>query len=94
MPINTVRPYHQKCLTPEKRHKLTLSRAETAGLTIRDIHCPYCGLLVDRVFSDVTGHKMVYCRKCKAEYPVNLGYFRRHKQKHGYRGFHYPRQKR
>ena len=94
MPVSTVRAYHQKCLTAEKSHKLTLSHTEIVGLALRDIHCPYCGLLVDRVFSDVTGHKMVYCRKCKAEYPVNLGYFRRQHQCSKYRGFHGLRQKR
>ena len=44
---------------------------------MRDINCPFCGYLVERVFSDISGHKMIFCKKCKEEYPVNLGYFRR-----------------
>ena len=92
--MNTVKMHRQTSVSKDNLYKLRLSRCETEGLSLRDIRCPYCGYLVERVFSDVTGHKMVHCRKCKKEYPVNLGYFRRHKQKHGYRGFHYPRQKR
>ncbi len=61
----------------EDLRKLGDSRREAAGLTLREIHCPYCGFLVEKVFSDATGHKMVYCRKCKTEYPINLGYFRK-----------------
>jgi len=34
-------------------------------------YCPYCGYLVERVFSDITGHKTVFCKKCKEEYPAN-----------------------
>ena len=61
--------------------KLRASRKEAALLTLREVRCPYCGFLVDKVFSDITGHKMVYCRKCKVEYPINLGYFRRMKNR-------------
>lgn len=81
--MNQVRAYHQKNeMSPEVRRKLNNSRQETQALTLRDINCPYCGFLVERVFSDITGHKMIYCKKCKEEYPVNLGYFRRMKQWH------------
>lgn len=66
-------------ITPDKSRKLSASRKEAAALTLREIRCPYCDFLVEKVFSDVTGHKMVYCRKCKTEYPINLGYFRRMK---------------
>lgn len=79
--MTQVRTYHQKQEPPpEVRHKLSCSLQETLKLTLRDINCPYCGYLVERVFSDITGHKMVFCKKCKEEYPVNLGYFRRMKQ--------------
>lgn len=64
-------------LSPDTSRKLSASRREAAALTLREIRCPYCDFLVEKVFSDVTGHKMVYCRKCKMEYPINLGYFRR-----------------
>ena len=68
-------------LSPDVLHKLSVSRRESAALTLREIHCPYCGFLVEKVFSDAAGHKMVYCRKCKTEYPINLGCFRRMKPK-------------
>lgn len=71
----------QRQLPPDTSHKLSASRKEAASLTLREIRCPYCDFLVEKVFSDVTGHKMVYCRKCKSEYPINLGYFRRMKNK-------------
>lgn len=67
-------------LSAEASRKLTESRKETVTLTLREILCPYCGFLVEKVFSDVASHKMVYCRKCKVEYPMNLGYFRRMKK--------------
>ncbi len=69
----------QRPLPPEMTRKLTASRRETVSLKLREIHCPYCNFLVEKVFSDATGHKIVYCRKCKKEYPINLGYFRRMK---------------
>ncbi len=70
----------QRALPLETSRKLNASRKETVSLILREIHCPYCGFLVEKVFSDVTGHKIVYCRKCKTEYPINLGYFRRMKK--------------
>lgn len=80
--MSQVRVYHQKAeISADVQQKLRKSKAETAGLTMRDINCPLCGYLVERVFSDISGHKMVYCKKCKAEYPVNLGYFRRQKRR-------------
>ena len=92
--MNAVRAYHQSAVSEENLHKLRLSRSETEGLCLRDIHCPYCGYLVERVFSDITGHKMVFCKKCKEEYPVNLGYFRRASYQKKYDGFHFHRQHR
>jgi uncharacterized protein YbaR (Trm112 family) len=74
----TVRPRN---LSTDVSRKLTASRKETVTLTLREIRCPYCDFLVEKVFSDATGHKMVYCRKCKEEYPINLGYFRRMKNR-------------
>ena len=82
----STKPYIElSTLSEEAERKLILSQSETEGLVLREIRCPYCNFLVERVFSDVTGHKMVYCKKCKYEYPINLGYFRRQKQ---YDGFH------
>lgn len=92
--MTTARPCCHTQVSPEAVCKLRLSLSETEGLTLRDIRCPYCGYLVERVFSDVTGHKMVHCRKCKEEYPVNLGYFRRMTRRKNYDGFCYHRQHR
>ncbi len=92
--MNAVRTYHQTVVSAENLRKLQLSRSETQGLYLREIHCPYCGYLVERVFSDATGHKMVFCKKCKEEYPVNLGYFRRIRRGRIFQGFKNPRQHR
>ena len=92
--MNAVRTYHQTAVSAENLHKLQLSRSEAQELYLRGIHCPYCGYLVERVFSDVSGHKMVFCKKCKEEYPVNLGYFRRVRRGRIFQGFKTPRQHR
>lgn len=92
--MNTAQAYRQTSVSQDSLYKLRLSRSETEGLSLRDIHCPYCGYLVERVFSDATGHKMVHCRKCKEEYPVNLGYFRRVNRRKKYDAFYYHRQHR
>ena len=68
-------------LSPDVSRKLSDSRRQSAVLTLREIHCPFCSFLVEKVFSDAAGHKMVCCRKCKSEYPINLGCFRRIKAK-------------
>ena len=68
-------------LSPDVSRRLSDSRRQSAALTLREIHCPFCSFLVEKVFSDAAGHKMVYCRKCKSEYPINLGCFRRMKAK-------------
>lgn len=90
----TVRCRHTSEISTEQLHRLELSRLETANLQLREIHCPFCGFLIDKVFSDVTGHKMTFCRKCKGEYPINLGYFRRVRGRGRYDGFHCSRQHR
>ena len=69
-----------KVITPEVAEKLLKSKKETEELSMRDIHCPYCDYLIERVFSDISGHKEVYCKKCKKKYVLNLGYFRRQKE--------------
>ena len=89
-----VRSQFQSTMDKNKLYRLELSRKESAGLELREIHCPYCGFLIDKVFSDATGHKMITCRKCKGEYPINLGYFRRVKGWRRYHGFHSRRQRR
>ena len=73
--------YGDRKLSPDVSRRLSDSRRQSAALTLREIHCPFCSFLVEKVFSDAAGHKMVYCRKCKSEYPINLGCFRRMKAK-------------
>ena len=41
---------------PEVQVKLDLCKKETAGLSVREIKCPKCNFVIDRVFSDVSGH--------------------------------------
>lgn len=90
----TVKRQYQVSVSEDNLYRLKLSEEETQGLQLREIRCPYCGFLIDKVFSDATGHKMITCRKCKDEYPINLGYFRRVKRWKPYEGFRHPRQKR
>lgn len=93
--MNTaIRPQYQAAISVDQLCRLERSKEESAGLTLREIHCPYCGFLIDKVFSDATGHKMITCRKCKSEYPINLGYFRTIKRRRPYEGFHCQRQNR
>ena len=76
--MNEVRTHYcNKEMPPDILEKLKKSTQEAQDLTMRDIRCPYCGYIVDKVFSDVSGHKQVYCQKCKNQYFINLGYFRR-----------------
>lgn len=63
----------------EKRRRLELSRKESEGLTLRDIHCPYCNFIITRVFSDAGGHYLAKCQKCKRQVILNFAYFRRQK---------------
>lgn len=67
-----------KCivLTAEKTEKLARSAREADGLALRDIRCPYCGFVITRVFSDVQGHYLAKCRKCKRQTVLNFAYFR------------------
>lgn len=82
-----VRRQYQASVSVDNLYRLRLSREETQGLQLREIRCPYCGFIIDKVFSDATGHKMITCRKCKAEYPINLGYFRCVRRWKPYEGF-------
>ncbi len=57
--------------------KLILSRKEVSQLDIRDLRCPYCNFLVDRIYSDAAGHRESKCPKCKKVTVYNMAYFRR-----------------
>ena len=74
--------YLTKPLTPEIREKIRKSEAECDDLTLRDVHCPHCGYLLDRVYSDASGHRQIKCRKCKEITVMNMAYFRRVKRKY------------
>lgn len=80
--MSNVQTFRQKAeLSPDILAKLIKSKQETEYLVMRNICCPFCGFLVEKVFSDISGHKQIYCKKCKQEYIINLGYFRRQKRK-------------
>lgn len=80
--MNKVQSFRQTSeLTAVVLDKLLKSKEETEKLTTRNIYCPFCGYLVEKVFSDISGHKQVYCKKCKEEYVINLGYFRSQKRR-------------
>lgn len=64
---------------PAVQEKLNRSRMEAKALALREIRCPCCGFLVAKVYSDMTGHYLARCRKCKRELPINLAYFRKQK---------------
>ena len=70
---------YKMTLAPDVEAKLTVCVEEAEGLTMREIRCPYCGFVITRVFSDVSGHYLARCRKCKHESVLNFAYFRRQK---------------
>lgn len=86
--MGTVQHFRQtKELTTAVMENLKKSKKEADKLTIRNIYCPYCGYLVEKVFSDISGHKLVYCKKCKEEYIINFGYFRRQRYFNYFKAF-------
>ena len=48
---------------PTVQVKLELCKKETAGLSVGEIKCPKCNFVIDRVFSDVSGHFISKCPK-------------------------------
>lgn len=65
-------------LQPYLQEKLDKSQIGMEKVTMREIKCPFCNFCVDIVGSDVTsGHKLVYCRKCKRRYIISYAHFRR-----------------
>ena len=86
--MSTVQHFRQtKELSTVVMENLKKSQKEADKLTVRNIYCPYCGYLVERVFSDISGHKLVYCKKCKAEYIITFGYFRRQRYFNYFKAF-------
>lgn len=70
---------HISALSSEAQIKLEKSYIEAEGLDLRDIKCPHCKFVITRVYSDVQGHYLARCRKCKSEMVLNFAYFRRQK---------------
>lgn len=64
---------------PDIQAKLELCEREAAGLSVREVRCPKCHFVIDRVFSDVSGHFISKCPKCKSQYIMNFVYFRKQK---------------
>ena len=64
---------------PGPQRESDLCEEEAADLTLREIRCPRCNFVIDKVFSDATGHFLSKCPKCKAQYIMNFAYFRRQK---------------
>ena len=64
-------------IPPDVRRKLLQSRIEADELSQREIRCPHCGYLIQKVFSDATGHLSIKCQKCKNVSILNLAYFRK-----------------
>lgn len=63
-------------LTQEVQQRLDMSESETSELTVRDLRCPNCKFLVDKLYSDISGHIQIKCPKCKNVYILNVAYFR------------------
>ena len=66
-------------IPPDVRRKLLQSRIEADELSQREIRCPHCGFLIQKVYSDATGHLSIKCQKCKSVSVLNLAYFRKAK---------------
>lgn len=61
----------------ERQKRLDQSAKSSTNLTLRDVHCPRCGYLIIKVYSDTIGHIRPKCPKCKAVDTLDLAYFRR-----------------
>lgn len=60
-------------------HMLRESEIEVdaASLSYRDIRCPKCNFIVQKVYDDCRqGHIQAKCHKCKEILKLNLAYFR------------------
>lgn len=75
-----MRYQREKPISEEIRKKLYRSRIECSMLEKRDLRCPYCGFLIDRIYSDAAGHRESKCEKCKRITVFNMAYFRRIKR--------------
>ena len=53
---------------PRIQKLLDICEQEVLDLTLREVKCPKCNFVIDRGFSDVSGHFLSKCPKCKAQY--------------------------
>ena len=88
----TVREYKKRPVKPEVMEKLERSRIECLDLTERNLYCPYCGFLIQQLYSDASGHLKAKCPKCKMITLFNLAYFRKMKKRRSYPRFNPDRQ--
>ena len=68
-------------ISDENYKKLLLSEEETKSLKVRELRCPKCGFLIQKVYSDATGHISVKCTKCRQISIINVAYFKKLKRK-------------
>ena len=55
--------YDRPLPPPETQKKLDLCEEEAADLTLREIRCPRCNFVIDKVFSDAKGHFLSKCHE-------------------------------
>lgn len=74
------RRYEPPSPAPEVQAKLDMAARETINLSMREIRCPRCRFIITKVYSDVSGHFLAKCPKCKGQYVINFAYFRTQKE--------------
>ena len=73
-----------KAPSPDIMRKLELSRQEAERVETREMRCPVCGFLVQRIPVTQTDIVFVKCRKCKFDGALSPAYFRRMKRYQAY----------
>ena len=63
-------------LLTEKQRKTALSESETGELTLKEVRCPDCNFIIIKVFSDISGHYLSKCPKCKSQHILDLSFFK------------------
>ena len=52
--------------------KSLLCKQEPRHLSIRELRCPKCGFLLQKIYSDARGHVSIKCTKCKQVSIMNI----------------------
>lgn len=73
---NTLPKFQTKELTNEQIYFMDLSLAECEDKEFKEVHCPYCGLLIGYCPIDEDTYNRFYCQKCKAKMYLNARYFK------------------